>query len=423
MLLRLFGSIQFFLLAILLACPSMPGQIPPDPTVPGALGVNIHFTDPQPGELSMLAATGVRWVRMDFSWAATEKERGVYDFSAYDRLLATLDRHHLCAILILDYGNKLYDGGGPPRSDEAIDAFARWAAAGVRHFRGRGIAWEMWNEPNYYRFWPPQADTSQYIRLSLATAESVVESEPSEILIGPASSLVSLDFIEPCLRAGLLNYWQAISVHPYRMRIPESVASDYSKLKDLIRRYAPPGKKVAIISGEWGYSAAMKWNQMDERKQAMFLAREMLTNIANGVAISIWYDWRNDGASSQDIEMNFGLVRNQFNAGQNPPFQPKPAYWAMKTLTSELAGCRFARVIPAAGTNGDQVLAFSSGSGERYAAWTTSETPHRTFIPLPRARYHVTAELGQSQKSLKSGKKGLRITLSGEPVYLTPAGR
>jgi hypothetical protein len=28
---------------------------------------------------------------MDFTWAATEKEKGEYDFSAYDQLLADLE--------------------------------------------------------------------------------------------------------------------------------------------------------------------------------------------------------------------------------------------------------------------------------------------------------------------------------------------
>jgi len=42
-----------------------------------SFGVNIHFVEPAPGEM---AATGVRWVRTDFSWAATERVKGEYDF-------------------------------------------------------------------------------------------------------------------------------------------------------------------------------------------------------------------------------------------------------------------------------------------------------------------------------------------------------
>src|SRR5215216_6627338 len=80
----------------------------PDLRVPHALGVNIHFTDPKPGELEMLAAAGFKWVRMDLGWGGTERKKGEYDFSAYDRLVKALDHHQLRAIFILDYGNSLY---------------------------------------------------------------------------------------------------------------------------------------------------------------------------------------------------------------------------------------------------------------------------------------------------------------------------
>ncbi|HEX8235574.1 MAG TPA: hypothetical protein VF600_06420 [Abditibacteriaceae bacterium] len=75
----------------------------PAPTVPDALGVNIHFTDPKPGEMEMRAAGGFKWVRMDFTWAGTERERGQYDFSAYDRLVTALDEHEIKPLLARGY--------------------------------------------------------------------------------------------------------------------------------------------------------------------------------------------------------------------------------------------------------------------------------------------------------------------------------
>jgi hypothetical protein len=102
--------IRAFLLAITVAWPAL--AAPPQPSLPSAvvpdgLGVNIHFTDARPGELEMLAAAGFHWVRMDFFWGGTEKRRGEYDFSAYDRLLAALEAQKLRALFILDYGNPL----------------------------------------------------------------------------------------------------------------------------------------------------------------------------------------------------------------------------------------------------------------------------------------------------------------------------
>jgi hypothetical protein len=83
--------------------------------VPNGLGVNIHFTDARPGEFEMLAVAGFHWVRMDFSWGGMEQRPGEYDFSAYDRLLASLETQKLRALFILDYGNHLYLSSVPLR--------------------------------------------------------------------------------------------------------------------------------------------------------------------------------------------------------------------------------------------------------------------------------------------------------------------
>src|SRR5881296_660171 len=158
------GAISISILA-LAAKGAEPGLALAGP-VPAGLGVNIHFTDPRPGEMEMLAAAGFTFVRMDFGWAATERAPGQYDFSAYERLLAALDKHHVRALFILDYSNRLYDDGLSPHTDEGRAAFARWAAAAATHFNGRGVIWEVWNEPNIKQFWKPQPSAEDYAKLA-----------------------------------------------------------------------------------------------------------------------------------------------------------------------------------------------------------------------------------------------------------------
>src|SRR5262245_5178061 len=96
--------------------------VEPHPTVPEGVGVDIHFADPQPGEMKMLVASGVRWVRMDFKWSDIERVKGQYDFSASDRLMAKLDEHKMRAVLILCCRNKFYDNGLSPYTDEGVQA-------------------------------------------------------------------------------------------------------------------------------------------------------------------------------------------------------------------------------------------------------------------------------------------------------------
>lgn len=319
------------------ADPSLPPLAPRD-----GLGVNIHFTDPQPGEMEMIAAAGFKWVRMDFSWAGTEKQKGIYDFAPYDHLLGELDKQKMHAILILDYGTPLYsdrDETGPftRRAGTELfrNAFAAWAAAAVKHFAGRGCIWEMWNEPNGKNFWAPTPNVAEYIALAKAAAAAVRQAAPDEPLIGPATSGIDFSFIEACCQAGLLEDWAAVSVHPYRQSDPGTVVSDYQRLRALIAKYAPAGKTIPIISGEWGYSTS--WSGFDDGKQAQYLTRELSANAASGIPISIWYDWHDDGENPGDPEHRFGIVRWQYHAGRNPVYDAKPAYEAMKAFAAQLA--------------------------------------------------------------------------------------
>jgi len=384
------------------------------------LGVNIHFTDPKPGEIKMIAAAGVRWVRMDFVWAATEKAPGKYDFSDYDRLLAALQPFDIGALLILDYGNPLYYDAAPPRTESARQAFARWAAAAASHFSGRRVIWEIYNEPNNEMFWKPKPAVDEYVALALAVGKAFRAVAPNEKLIGPATS-IDFPFIEACFKAGLLNYWSAVSVHPYRQTDPEKAAKDYCRLRRLIQQYrGSDGNAVdiPIISSEWGYSAA--WRNMNEEKQSVLLAREMLTNVANGIPISIWYDWRNDGSDTTEAEENFGLVSHTHQPASAQPFEPKPAYRAMKTVGDFLAGYRFEKRLKI-GSDDDYVLVFTKGSESRIAAWTTSAQKHRLVVPLAAGQFAWMRHNGERIGAITSNGSGTSIEISTAPVYMIPA--
>src|SRR5207247_2322168 len=153
------------------------------------------------GEMEMLAAAGFRWVRMDFTWSAIEQNRGVYNFAAYDELVATLDRFGIRAIFILDYVNPLYDGGLAPHTEAGRQAFAKWAAASVKRFAGKGIVWEIYNEPNIAPFWLPKPKVQDYVQLALATSKAIKIAAPDEIIVGPATSQIDMPFLEACFKA------------------------------------------------------------------------------------------------------------------------------------------------------------------------------------------------------------------------------
>jgi polysaccharide biosynthesis protein PslG len=354
---------------------------------PQGVGVNIHFVTGHERDLDLIAQAGFKFVRMDFGWAGIERKQGVYDWAGYDELLANLDQRGIRALFILDYSNPLYEqtvtstnpishqlhkNTASPQHPESVAAFAKWAGAAAAHYRGRHVIWEIWNEPNIH-FWSPKPDANQYITLALATARAVRSADPQATILGPASSEFPWSFMETLFKAGLLEHLDGISVHPYRpgSRGPETAITDYTKLRELIERYAPPSRKgkLPIISGEWGYSSNTKGVSL--QTQADFAVRQQLFNLLSGVPLSIWYDWKNDGNDPAENEHNFGTVF--------PDLKPKPAFAAIKTLTGESAGYGIASRLELG--EKDFVLVCTNSIGkQKVIAWTTA-SPHPVTVP------------------------------------------
>ncbi len=401
------------------ATRAVPPRLPSGP-IPDGLGVNIHFTNPQPGEMAMLAGGGFTWVRMDFDWNQVEYEKGKYRFDAYDRLMKALEEHRIRPIFILDYVHRLYDDAQSPHSDEAIAAFARFAAASAKHFQGRGILWEMYNEPNILPFWRPRVNVDDYVRLAAATGKAIRAVAPKEAYIGPGTSTIDFRFLEACFKGGLLKFWDAVSVHPYRSSGPETVIPEYARLRDLIRRHAPRGKRVPIISGEWGYSSA--WAGMDAERQAKMLARQWLTNLSCDIPLSIWYDWHDDGPDPREPEHHFGTTLHPTMPDRTPIYDPKPAYIAAQTLTAQLRGLRFNKrlVMPDPRAH---VLLFGTGAQVRVVAWSVSREPLEVTIPAGPGTLECVDHLGKSLPPVAVASGGAAVKLSDAPVYLRPVGR
>lgn len=376
-----------FLLPLVFLPFTLGAQIPPL-VLPEGVGVNIHFVTGHERDLDLIAAAGFKFVRMDFTWWAIERKAGEYDWSAYDELTANLDERGIRALYILDYSNRLYEeevtsknpiGGqlhkttASPQHPESVAAFAKWAGAAAKRYAGRKIIWEIWNEPNIH-FWQPKPDVQQYIALALATCNAIREADPQATIVAPATSGFPWEFLEAFFKSGVLDQLDAVSVHPYRnaTKPPETAAADYLKLRELIDRHLPEAKrgKLPILSGEWGYSSHEKGVSLET--QAAFAARQQLSNLLNGIPLSIWYDWKNDGDDPKENEHNFGTVL--------PDLKPKPAYLAIQTLTRELSGYRAESLLSLASPD-DFVLVLVNQQGERkIAAWTTGQ-PHSITVP------------------------------------------
>jgi len=348
-------------------------QVPlPKLTIPDGFGVNIHFTN-EPRDLDLIAEAGFKFIRMDLGWGGVEREKGVYNFGGHDALTEGCLKRGIRIIYIVDYSNKLYESDMSVRTAEGREAFAAFAETAAKRYAGQGMLWEIWNEPNLKQFWRPQPSIEDYCALVEATVPRIRAADPSGIILAPTTSGIPFDWLEECFKKGLLEWIDALSVHPYRSHPPEDVLKDYAQLRELMGKYLPEGKEMPVISGEWGYSQ-INWDKsnLPEEQQGQYLVRMFLINLMEGVPISIWYDWKDDGTDPDEREHHFGTMTHDLNT--------KPAYLAAKTLAHTLGGYSFVQRIDLESEQ-DFALELARGQSKAIAFWTTGEE-HEITIPM-----------------------------------------
>ncbi len=319
-------------------------------------------------DLDMVKDAGFTIARTDMKWGAVERVKGQYDWTNYDQLVNNLTSRGITPYFILDYNNANYGAGNELAgisTSAQIQGYTNFANAAAAHYKGKGIIWELWNEPNLDQFWTPANNASQYMALVKAAVPAIKAADPNAIVVAPAVAFVAntFSFLDTCGQQGLFGLVDAVSLHPYKDAAPETGSIDYlvDTVRTMIAKYNPNNPNLPIIGGEFGFS--VPWSSVkNETTQAQYLTRQLLYHDYKKIPISMIYDFKNDGTNAADPEANFGIIRADSSL--------KPAYTAIKTLNQTLAGMNFSGRLPSAST--DYIYEYTNSSGVKTAAaWTT----------------------------------------------------
>jgi len=257
---------------------------------------------------------GCQWVRLSLRWHKTETgARGRYQWpdTFLDHYLQRGIR--VLCVLSAERLNPLYKTDAKNKA-VVIAAFTRWAGAAARHYRGKGIVWELGNEPECFPMGGYWNKPRIYTRAARKAAAAIKAADPKARVAALSTAWMDRGFITRSLEAGLLDDGtiDILSFHGYHRRnlMPESgLAEDVAWLRGLIRRHSPKGKKVIVIDSERGYAKVpfltskhwASWRNIvySEAAQAAYLARHYLEEIHLGIEISVWYkDMRGEKAFS-----------------------------------------------------------------------------------------------------------------------------
>ena len=214
----LFHSLLFSL--FLCSCSSVlyPKQVRTGPVPEDFFGVVHAGHTLKHEEYVLLNEMNAKWTLRTINWHSIEKEKGVFNFSGYDSYVDSVKKIGMKTIVVLAYQTPwLYPEGENKRyiSPENIPYFLNYVEEMVQHFRGRIDVWDIWNEPNFNKFW--KGSDKDFYELSRRTAQKIREVDPEAYIIGGAYSRVPSRFIKKMFRAGGMENLDGIAFHPYAL--------------------------------------------------------------------------------------------------------------------------------------------------------------------------------------------------------------
>ncbi len=336
--------------------PAYPNELLPE----SPFGINTAFGPDTPDlvrRLKLFQQAGIKWGRQVFRWRNIEQENGVYDFSAYDRLVELCHQHGVSLVGELS---------GPPgfhnyRTPEGVAAYARFAGACAKHFRDRVNDWQILNEPNNAGQFKDNPE--QYAALLAAAGKAIHEANPDARVLAMNTAFIDVLWIEKVLALVPYDCFDVVCVHPYRsMSAPEEKLDWWQKDQYVGAYYR------GVLDGSWPmirqsfleqigeldklmsrfgqlkpvWVTEICWNTnihpygTPEIRQADMLVRFYVLAIASRRVDKVfWWTFRDTGNRQYDMADMVGIVRNNY--------EPKYAFYAYSFMTRMLEGKKWVR--------------------------------------------------------------------------------
>jgi len=285
--------------------------------------------------LKRIASTDATHVREKFSWAETEPQRGVFNWSGMDADMTAASTARISLLAVLIDTPDWAIATGTPRGRQAtypsrIADFTAWAGRVARRYGPNGEfwkqhpeltprplrSWQVWNEPNISSEWTGGAPSpSRYAALLTQTRDAVRAFDPAASFqaagvaaSGSAGSTPPASFLKAvwrelgAARSGRYKW----DIHAYS-DTPQHAAALVPYMRGVMDSNGCRGCQITV--GEFGWGSGSKVAQRfgwlcagTQQNQASF-ANEFLRSTFRGAATNrlvelSWYRWEDPPPNS-----------------------------------------------------------------------------------------------------------------------------
>lgn len=366
------------------------------------LGVGTHlafYPNSEDYYIKLIKDYGFTSMRDEVSWQ--QIEQSPKNFSVPEIITKTDEAFYsskyddVSMILILSYGNKLYTKGGYPSNSSDIEKFSDYVSWIVSRYKDKVKYYEIWNE------WlngtgvtnKKKARPSDDIFLSLVKSASVAikNSDPNAIVMtGSLNPLKAYErqWLYQLVNNGLMNYVDAISIHPYSfqfsgsaLQTPEGNLMEIDKFEQELKRIT--GKEIPLYITEIGYPTTYAGGGFLPEKAGIDTLKYSLLAKAKPYIKGVWwYDLIDDGVSYRNREHHFGLLEINHS--------PKPAATYLKEFSRLIKNANISIITES--VSGIIKISISNGYNDINIEWDNS-SPNSDAIFIEQLR-HAKKELG-----------------------------
>ena len=392
-------------------------------------------------DLKAVVRAGVTVLRGEFIWHHTEKVKGTFDFTAYDRRLKAAEASGIKHVGLLVYGNPwattktTSDAMYPP--DDPAD-FATYVSKAVTHYKGRIATYEIWNEPNSgFRFWKGaglSGDPKAFGALVKAAYKAAKAADPTvQVLFGAPffnDQVIDghLKFLAKVYAAhpDIGDHFDGMGLHPYALYPPSappekessweaSVGRKLAQVRALMASHGQGDKPIYVTEMGWPV-----WAKVSEAQQASYLVRGFLLLQAAGSNMHCWYTLHDSAGGLTPTEATFGLLAVPVSSAAP---REKPAFTAHRVLLETLGAYRISADLQrdqgfSAGTHAYEFTDANSGA-KAVAVWSSAPEPAAVTIKLPAGINTVaTVSLLGKTGALTPAGGAITLTPTADPMYL-----
>ena len=289
---------------------------------------------------------GMWSIRVDIDWSLVEPAAGQRDWVIIDRVVGAVVDHGMCPLGLVTYTPEwaAVEHPGPLDSRFRPDdpqMFADFAGAAAQRYRDDISIWEVWNEPNNADFFKPAPDPASYGALLEASSRAIKSARSDATVLSgglaPAEDdgrdIAPVTFLSALYADGFNRYFDAFAIHPYSFpALPDApgtghwnTAQQLDTMHETMVAGGDEGKSVWIT--EFGAPTGTGPGAVSDDVQAQTMNQILaMARDTPWIATAFVFNLRDTGTDSDDIEQNFGLLRNDFSR--------KPAFDAVKISTA-----------------------------------------------------------------------------------------